>query len=75
MKATVNAPHLRTYNRAAEAGSDADVYKHNPWRAPGFAPLFDPCGMAGGGPREQGGEAKYVTRANLPALCRIDASV
>ena len=31
MKATVNAPHLRTYNRAAEAGSDADIYKHNPW--------------------------------------------
>ena len=31
MKATVNAPHLRTYNRDAEAGSDADIYKHNPW--------------------------------------------
>ena len=31
MKATLNDPKLRTYNRAAAAGSDDDIYKHNPW--------------------------------------------
>jgi hypothetical protein len=25
-------------------------YKHNPWRAPGFAPVGDACGLAGGTP-------------------------
>jgi hypothetical protein len=25
-----------------------DIFKFNPWRAPGKAPVFDPCGMAGG---------------------------
>ena len=34
---------------------------HNPWRAPGAAPVLDSCGMAGGGPVDQGGEAKYYT--------------
>ena len=60
MKATINDPKLRTYNRNVTAGSDADIYKHNPWRAPGFAPVFDSCGMAGGGPKEMPGEAKYT---------------
>ena len=46
MKATVNDPKLRTYNRAAAAGSAADIYKHNPWRAPGSAPVFHPCKYA-----------------------------
>jgi hypothetical protein len=63
MQATLNDPKLRTYNRAAPAGSDADIYKHNPWRAPGFAPIYDACGMASGGPPwvpgGVGGEAKY----------------
>jgi len=60
MKATVNDPSLRSFNRHVKAGSEADVYKHNPWRAPGSAPVFDACGMAGGGPKEQCGEAKYT---------------
>ena len=38
MKATINDPKLRTVNRDAEAGSDADWSKFNPWRAPGSAP-------------------------------------
>ena len=62
-KATINAPELRTYNRNAPAGSTADIYKHNPWRAPGTAPTFDACGMAGGNWRTVGGEAKYTTSA------------
>ena len=51
MNATINDPLLRTLNRGAVAGSAADIYKHNPWRAPGTAPMFDSCGMAGGSPQ------------------------
>jgi len=47
---TINDPAHRTVNRAAPAGSLLDVYKHNPWRAPGSAPVADPCGLAGGTP-------------------------
>ena len=49
-KATINNPNLRTVNRNATAGSKYDIYKHNPWRAPGSAPVVDPCGLAGGTP-------------------------
>lgn len=60
MNATINDPKYRTFNRNAPAGSAADIYKFNPWRAPGSAPVYDPCGMAGGGPHQQSGEAKYT---------------
>jgi hypothetical protein len=63
-KATINDPALRTVNVRAAAGSAADVTKHNPWRKPGSAPVYHPCGMAGGGPayvdRGRGGEAEYT---------------
>lgn len=49
-KATVNDPMYRSVNRAAEAGSIQDIYKHNPWRAPGSAPTANACGLAGGTP-------------------------
>jgi len=49
-EATINDPSQRTVNRAAEAGSIFDIYKHNPWRAPGSAPTLDACGLAGGTP-------------------------
>eukprot|EP00090_Calanus_glacialis_P028498 TRINITY_DN45762_c0_g1_i1.p1 TRINITY_DN45762_c0_g1~~TRINITY_DN45762_c0_g1_i1.p1 ORF type:complete len:389 (+),score=86.00 TRINITY_DN45762_c0_g1_i1:65-1168(+) len=49
-KATINDPELRTVNREAVAGSIYDIYKHNPWRAPGSAPTVDACGLAGGTP-------------------------
>jgi len=52
-RATLNDPLHRSVNRAAAAGSDLDVYKHNPWRAPGTAPVVDACGMAGGSPGDQ----------------------
>lgn len=29
-------------------GTTFDIFKFNPWRAPGKAPVFDSCGMAGG---------------------------
>jgi hypothetical protein len=40
----------RTLNRDSELNSDLDIYKHNPWRAPGNAPTADACGLAGGTP-------------------------
>lgn len=49
-KATVNDPSQRSVNRNATAGSANDIYKHNPWRAPGTAPVADVCGLAGGTP-------------------------
>ena len=48
VKPTICDPNLRTVNRAAECGTEADYYAYNPWRAPGTAPTFDACGMAGG---------------------------
>jgi hypothetical protein len=49
-KATINDPMFRSVNRNATAGSIYDIYKHNPWRAPGSAPTVDACGLAGGTP-------------------------
>ena len=43
-------PKYRTVNRASTPGSPEDIYKHNPWRAPGNAPVGDTCGFAGGTP-------------------------
>lgn len=48
--ATNNDPRYRTYNRNVTALSPDDVFRWNPWRSPGSAPVYDPCGMAGGGP-------------------------
>lgn len=39
MKPTNNDPYYRTFNRDVEAMSDADWTQHNPWRAPGAAPV------------------------------------
>ena len=47
---TINAREHRSVNRAAPAGSTLDIYRHNPWRAPGSAPVLDACGLAGGTP-------------------------
>ena len=41
-------PKYMTTNIDAVPGSIADIWKFNPWRAPGKAPVFDSCGMAGG---------------------------
>ena len=38
-KSTVNDPQYRSVNRNATAGSTEDIYRHNPWRAPGNAPI------------------------------------
>ena len=60
MKATINKPEWRTINRDAPAGSDDDWTKFNPWRAPGAAPVYDPCGRASGGPHMTGGHGEFT---------------
>lgn len=65
-KATNNNPLHRTFNRNCTGsciGSKDDFTKFNPWRAPGSAPVYDPCGRAGGGPRPTAGKGEYVTTA------------
>lgn len=52
VNATICDPNLRTINRKAACGSKADFYYYNPWRAPGSAPVFDACGVAGGAPKD-----------------------
>lgn len=37
-------------NLNAKIFSKEDVTRYNPWRAPGRAPIYDSCGMAGGAP-------------------------
>jgi len=41
-------PKYRTVNLHSVPGSPSDIWKYNPWRAPGKGPTADPCGMAGG---------------------------
>lgn len=54
-------PKYRTTNLLAEPGSIADIWKYNPWRAPGTAPVFDSCGMAGGNYYEVFNAGAYKT--------------
>lgn len=60
MKATINDPKHRTINRAAEAGSEQDWTKFNPWRAPGHAPVYDPCGRASGSYKATPGKGEFT---------------
>ena len=45
---TMCDPKHRTVNTDAECGGPEDWYFYSPWRAPGAAPVMDPCGVAGG---------------------------
>jgi hypothetical protein len=38
----------KTVNTDVACGAADDWYYFSPWRAPGAAPVFDSCGMAGG---------------------------
>lgn len=49
-KQTLTDPKYWSVNKAATPFSPEDIYKHNPWRAPGTAPIGDACGFAGGTP-------------------------
>jgi hypothetical protein len=53
LQPTNNDPLTRTLNRGAVALSVEDMYKFNPWRAPGSATTSDPCGVAGASPIRQ----------------------
>merc|ERR1712190_585097 len=46
MEPTLNDPKLRTF-QDFPPGIDIG-FKYNPWRAPGFAPVIDPCGVITG---------------------------
>ena len=48
-------PAVRSVNTGAACGAEDDWYFYSPWRAPGAAPVFDSCGMAGGHKPPQGG--------------------
>ena len=39
-------------------------YQHNPWRAPGNAPIYDACGMAGGSPSWTKTQLSFVNTSN-----------
>jgi hypothetical protein len=47
-------------NRNATAGTSEDIWKYQPWRSPGLAPVMDPCGMAGGSPVPMYNGAEYT---------------
>ena len=53
--ASICSAELRTYNTAAPCHGPTDWYEFSPWRAPGSAPVFDSCGVAGGKPPPAGG--------------------
>jgi lytic starch monooxygenase len=38
--------HAWTLNMDVTEGAEDDSYRFNPWRAPGRAPVVDPCGQA-----------------------------
>eukprot|EP00036_Acanthoecidae_sp_10tr_P009679 CAMPEP_0182924574 /NCGR_PEP_ID=MMETSP0105_2-20130417/6679_1 /TAXON_ID=81532 ORGANISM="Acanthoeca-like sp., Strain 10tr" /NCGR_SAMPLE_ID=MMETSP0105_2 /ASSEMBLY_ACC=CAM_ASM_000205 /LENGTH=383 /DNA_ID=CAMNT_0025062369 /DNA_START=31 /DNA_END=1182 /DNA_ORIENTATION=+ len=62
-KQTLTDPKYWSVNRDAVPGSPNDIYKHNPWRAPGSAPVMDACGLAGGSySRQSGAEAGDYTK-------------
>lgn len=48
MEATICDPKQRTVNTGAKCGAADDWYYYSPWRAPGYAPVIDSCGTAGG---------------------------
>lgn len=61
IKPTITDPKYRTVNQAAPSGSLADFTKYHPWRAPGRAPVWDACGMAGGVQQEVFNAGAYNT--------------
>lgn len=74
-KRTLVDPKYWSVNRDAEPFSEFDVYQHNPWAAPGSAPVADACGLAGGSPsRANGAEAgsceTLAPRPRAPRLSR-----
>lgn len=42
--------YMRTFDDVHYGPWDIDLYKRNPWKHPGSAPVFSPCGILGGNP-------------------------
>lgn len=59
-RATIIDPKYRTVNRHAIANSPEDWTRYNPWRAPGTAPVFDPCGRASGSWHATPGDGEFT---------------
>lgn len=53
-------------NRNVERNGPLDIYRHNPWRAPGYAPVADACG------RERQPHSRTVGSSNLCGIHQID---
>merc|ERR1711998_339922 len=63
---TLTNPKFWSVNRDAVPFSVEDIYQHNPWRAPGTAPVMDACGLAGGSySRLPGAEAGDYTKTQF----------
>ena len=58
-----------TLNLQAVEGAVNDSYRYNPWRAPGSAPVVDPCGQAGGKyPQTPMGGDSYFFTTNMSTM-------
>jgi lytic starch monooxygenase len=64
MPATMCDPKQRTVNTQAKCGSPDDFFYYSPWRAPGYAPVIDSCGSAGGRIPGQGAGGFGATYTN-----------
>ena len=64
IKPTMCDPKHRSVNIDAPCGSITDYYYYSPWRAPGSAPVLDPCGAAGGRKPGQGNGGAGAAYAN-----------
>ena len=65
-KQTLTDPKFWCVNRDAEPSSEFDIYQHNPWRAPGAAPVNDACGLAGGSySSKPGAEAGFYVQTKF----------
>eukprot|EP00930_Biecheleria_cincta_P023795 TRINITY_DN17121_c0_g1_i2.p1 TRINITY_DN17121_c0_g1~~TRINITY_DN17121_c0_g1_i2.p1 ORF type:complete len:385 (-),score=66.53 TRINITY_DN17121_c0_g1_i2:19-1173(-) len=73
--ATVNDPKWRTMNLKAAAGSAEDVYRFNPWRAPGTTPVKDACGMAGGSDKVHLGDAAVFKDTKFAKFSNLGSQV
>ena len=63
---TLNDSRYRSVN--VDATGELDIYRFNPWRAPGSAPVADACGLAGGTPwGADVAECEFRTRFFNPA--------
>jgi len=80
MEPTLTDPKFRTFEKPF--GIVDLAMRYTPWRAPGFAPVHDPCGTAGGllpgqhahaDPEIQGGVQQGMSGQDLPEVPGVKA--